>query len=574
MCNKKAVLISNSNYELPDFDLDSPNNDIAAIEISAFNRGFTVDKHYNVNINGFEDIFNALSKDKAYELVLIYYAGHAIEINGQGYLLPVDLPSFSPFHVANYTFYVDKILKYLEGLESNKIIVLDSCRNGVPNWGEQEFNSFANLVGYTPDIMNYQNVAIAYSTSSGDVAHDGDGISHYARHFSELMLKHRTSIDDVFKNVGALVTRTPPHNQRPWYYSSLNESLTFSDLPEYHYIHTLRVPLKGLAAKLDCLGEHQVIFGGNKNVFSLNGTEHQRILSFDEDIVGLDYSDTTGYVIAVSDGGVVSEIFNYAPEFNFDFFVSIKINQSGKTTALIGTEELVVVDNVAKKARRIVSEGYIYYSALFINDTTLWVGAERGIKVVTISNQGVSEHDVQFQDAIYVYCIEKVDKNTVAFSCSSGKIFYINVSDFSIIGETSLGKTAQTVSARRDSIINVVTDNETINNFIYKPWLIDKNGLGVIKEHLIGNHIIYIKSSPVDPILIAASDEGVVYFIDLRDFSMYHAINIGGCNYNINGISFEDDGTILILTNDGNVYYYSREEADYKQAIKYIDDLY
>lgn len=119
-----------------------------------------------------------------------------------------------------------------------------------------------------------------------------------------------------------------------------------------------------------------------------------------------------------------------------------------------------------------------------------------------------------------------------------------------------------------------MTDNETINNFIYKPWLIDKNGLGVIKEHLIGNDIIYLKSSPMDPILIAASDEGVIYFIDRRDFSMYHSISIGGGNYKINGISFEEDGTMLILTNDGNVYYYSRGEADYKQAIKYIDDLY
>ncbi|MGC1001023.1 caspase family protein, partial [Pantoea agglomerans] len=81
--------------------------------------------------------------------------------------------------------------------------------------------------------------AIAYSTSSGQKAYDGIGISHYARSLSEQMLQHRINIDDVFKNVGALVTKTPPHNQRPWFYSSLNESLTFSDLPEYHYINTI-----------------------------------------------------------------------------------------------------------------------------------------------------------------------------------------------------------------------------------------------------------------------------------------------------------------------------------------------
>lgn len=55
---------------------------------------------------------------------------------------------------------------------------------------------------------------------------------------------------------------------------------------------------------------------------------------------------------------------------------------------------------------------------------------------------------------------------------------------------------------------------------------------------------------------------------------MYHSINISTFDNRINGISFDEKGTVLILTADGNVHYYFRGEADYGQAIKYIDDMY
>lgn len=573
MSKKLAVLISNSHYELPDFDLGTPANDIAAIERSILSRGFTVQKHQNVDADTFESIFSELSSETSYDFIFIYYAGHAIEINGQGYLLPVNLLGFAPYVVASYTFCINKIFKALNNISAIKIIVLDSCRNGVPGWREQEFSDFANYVGHESDIMNYQNVAIAYSTSSGDVAYDGEGMSHYAKHFSEQMLRHRTSIDEVFKNVGALVSKTPPHNQRPWYYSSLNESLTFSDLPDYHYIHTLRVPLSGLATCLECLNGLQVIYGGDKNAYGLNGTEHKRILEFHENILGLDYSDSTGYVLAANDGGVLSEMFKYSVIYDSNYFVRIRINSSGTVVAIILSQEIMFLNNLTKKLTRNASENEIYYSALFINDTMLWVGTTTGVKVVTITNKSVLVKDLPLEGALYVYCIERVDECTIALSCSGGMILFVNDLTFTVVGKTCLGKTAQTVSARRDSIINIVSDNDVVNNFIYKPWLIEDEDINVLKKNLAGNDIIFVKASPIDPILIAASDEGVVYFIDVRNYSMYYSINVCNGDHKINGISFEKDGTMLILTDDGNVRYYSRGEADFQQAIRYIDDM-
>lgn len=571
---KHAILISNSVYSIPDFNLDTPNNDIAAIKESVVKRGFSVDEYYNVNASDFDDIFNTLPTSTIGDFILIYYAGHAIEINGQGYLLPIDLPNFSPFMVASYAYPVDGILKVINSSDNIKIIVLDSCRSTVPSWTSQDFSSFADIVGHVPDIMNYQNVVIAYSTSSGDIAYDGEGMSCYARSFSEQMLRHRISIDDVFKNVGALVTKTPPHSQRPWYYSSLNEKLTFSDLPEYHYIHTIKIPLSGIVSNLYYLNGHQVVLGGKTAAYSLNGMEYQPLVSIKTEIIGLDHSDSIGYVLVTSDGGVVSNSFSYAPNFDFNCFNCIKISPSGRYTALIGSEEIVVVYNFVKKAKRITAIRDNYYTAFFINDTTLWVGTCHGIKVVSITNESVVDNDVVLKHALYIYCIERVNSGTIALSCSDGKVYFVNEADLNIIDEICLGESVRTVSARRDSIINITSDNETINKFIYRPWLLEKDALDLLRGHLGGNDIIYIKHSPVDPILIAASDEGIVYFIDSRDFSMYHSINVGSMNHKIQGLSFETDGTILILTADSNVHYYSRGEADYRQAIKYIDDLH
>ncbi|MGC1028345.1 caspase family protein [Pantoea agglomerans] len=575
MDRKHAVLISNSKYSLAGYDLDTPDNDIASIENSIISRGFTVEKHFNVAADGFGNIFETLSRDNYYDLLFFYYSGHAIEIRGKGYLLPVDLPDLIPFLVASYAFSVDKIVKSLESTTKTKIIILDSCRIGINGWSDTQLTDFeSNLENKNDFVVSYQNVAIAYSTSSGAEAYDGNGISHYARSLSEQMLKHRINIDDVFKNVGALVSKIPPHNQRPWFYSSLNESLTFSDLPEYHYTHSIRVPLSGVKTNLECLNGQLVIFGENVKIYTLNGALCQSIFNAKNGIVGLDYSLTTSYIIATINGDIISESFRCNSPIDNESLVCIKVSQDGRFSALVGTTQIAILDNITRNYEVIDSCHDNFFSARFVDDANLWVGAVNGLKVITFSDRIESVADINIDGALYVYSMDAIEANTIALSCSGGKIIYIDKNDFHIVNNTFLGETVRTVSARRGSIFNFVNDSEIMDNFIYRPWLIGNEDLDFLVGNLSSNNILYIKSSPIDPILIAASDEGVVYFIDRRDFKMYHSINISTFDNRINGISFDEKGTVLILTADGNVHYYFRGEADYGQAIKYIDDMY
>src|SRR4051794_25705375 len=107
---------------------------------------------------------------------LVYYSGHGMQINGQNYLVPVDLKlagsSFTPFDLVK----LDDVVEALNYTAGVKIMVLDACRD----------NPFANSVADNKSsrgvatrglakIERSQGMLIAYSTQSNSVAADGVG---------------------------------------------------------------------------------------------------------------------------------------------------------------------------------------------------------------------------------------------------------------------------------------------------------------------------------------------------------------------------------------------------------------
>jgi len=109
---------------------------------------------------------------------LVYYSGHGMQINGQNYLVPVDLKlaggsSFTPFDLVK----LDDVVEALNYTAGVKLLVLDACRDN-PFANSVADNKGSRGIGATrglAKIERSQGMLIAYSTQSNSVAADGIG---------------------------------------------------------------------------------------------------------------------------------------------------------------------------------------------------------------------------------------------------------------------------------------------------------------------------------------------------------------------------------------------------------------
>jgi uncharacterized caspase-like protein len=177
-----ALIIGNSNYE--ENPLRNPKNDSKDMASTLKQLGFQVSLKTNVDRRGFlkaiRDFGDSLEKD---DTGLFYYAGHAILSNDSNYLIPIKADIRNEADLEYEAVSANRVLDYM-GIAENglNIVILDACRN---NPYRSAFRSvsrgLARMTGPTGSL-------IAYSTSPGSVAQDGNGRnSPYTRHLIKAM---------------------------------------------------------------------------------------------------------------------------------------------------------------------------------------------------------------------------------------------------------------------------------------------------------------------------------------------------------------------------------------------------
>lgn len=203
---KLALVIGNSEYKLLD-PLKNPVNDAKLIIESLKKLDFQIIERFNIKnkdeMYDAVDEFNQKRKDS--EINLIYYAGHGIAVEGQNYLIPTEVEVKSndpdkPYKTLKRNAYkVEELKKDLEFSKANQrnIIILDACRNN-------PIKQYRGNNGGLSRIDPPKGTLIAFSTSYGSVAEDGEGEnSKYATLLAEKILEHNISISGVFNNVRA-----------------------------------------------------------------------------------------------------------------------------------------------------------------------------------------------------------------------------------------------------------------------------------------------------------------------------------------------------------------------------------
>lgn len=217
-----ALVIGNSSYK--NYPLRNPANDAQDMARALKNNGFEVilklDATQKEMVEG-ADTFGKKLRDGG--TGLFYYAGHGMQMGGDNYLIPIDADITSESDVKWEGVAAGRILGKMEDAGNDlNIIILDACRNN------PFARSFRSAEKGLAKMDAPKGSLIAYATSPGNVASDGEGRNApYTKHLLREIQKEGLKIEEVLKNVRIAVMKETADRQVPWESSSLTGNFYF-----------------------------------------------------------------------------------------------------------------------------------------------------------------------------------------------------------------------------------------------------------------------------------------------------------------------------------------------------------
>jgi len=246
-----ALVVGNQNYEFTT-KLKNTANDATAISTALTNLSFDVTTLIDPSQ---ADLLVALSsfafRAETADVAMVYYAGHAIEVQGENFLIPVDARIASGKDVLRYTVSLTDVLNSVYGARKIRIAILDSCRNNplqevlaidplkerIDTAGTSKIKSGAESVrgiGGLAPVTPTRGTLVAYSQRPGEVAEDGLGAnSPFAVALLNALAQPDLEIGMLFRFVRDDVLEETQQRQEPYVNGSLSKDLYyFSGTPE------------------------------------------------------------------------------------------------------------------------------------------------------------------------------------------------------------------------------------------------------------------------------------------------------------------------------------------------------
>ncbi|THD63722.1 MAG: caspase family protein [Bradyrhizobium sp.] len=159
-------------------------------------------------------------------IALVFYAGHGLQIDGENYLVPVDIDPKREGDIPLQAVRLNDLMNTLGALPTRmRIIMLDACRNN-------PFPALNQTAGRGLAIVDTKAGAtgsfISYSTSPGSEAEDGSGDdSPYTTAVLSVAKEPNLSIEEAFKRIRVAVNQATDGRQTPWESSSLTTEFKF-----------------------------------------------------------------------------------------------------------------------------------------------------------------------------------------------------------------------------------------------------------------------------------------------------------------------------------------------------------
>lgn len=220
-----ALIIGNAHYKQNEWQLNNPINDVNDMTAKLKKLGFETISVTDASLLDMERAIrrfgDMLEQKKA--VGLFYYSGHAVQIDGQNYLLPVDFRAYREDEIRYQSMNVNLILDKMEGARNPlNILILDACRDN-PGKGTRSVKSR----GLAQLNTSASGVLIAFATAPGKTASDGEGRNGlYTKHLLKYIDEPNIKLEDVFKKVRASI-RAEAADQIPWENSSIDGDFYF-----------------------------------------------------------------------------------------------------------------------------------------------------------------------------------------------------------------------------------------------------------------------------------------------------------------------------------------------------------
>ena len=217
----KRLALVNGNAKYDKVALKNHENDARLIAETLHKLNFDTILATNLETRSsfLDKIYEYGDRRDEYNVGLVFYAGHAVQIGGDNYLLPTKENYNLERDIRNNGVNVSNIMEYIENRSDEvNILILDACRDNPyeTQWSETRSISGGNGLAEIPPPTGS---LIAFSTTAGSTAPDGDGEnSLYTLSLAKYMMEEGLSIYDVFNEVRAEVrdlSKKQNKTQRP-----------------------------------------------------------------------------------------------------------------------------------------------------------------------------------------------------------------------------------------------------------------------------------------------------------------------------------------------------------------------
>jgi hypothetical protein len=166
-----ALVIGNSAYRNAPVLLN-PVRDAQAVAAAFEREGFAaVRANYDLDYLAFRRAIREFEDAAAgADIAVVYYSGHALEVDGINYLIPVDARLASTRDAPHESITLERLIEAAKGAKELSLLILDACR-------DNSFLKSQKLVkaGLVPVVPDGSNMIFAYASDACTDVPDGAG---------------------------------------------------------------------------------------------------------------------------------------------------------------------------------------------------------------------------------------------------------------------------------------------------------------------------------------------------------------------------------------------------------------